>query len=127
MDERQQKNFLTYWLKGMESFNQGEYWNAHEFLEFEWLKLPQKEKLTIQAMIQASAAFYLILNKKRWRPAEKLCLSAFNKLQRVKSIKEPSLLPQWETPQLEETLKKLAEVLQQTPPPNHEPWEEWIH
>ncbi|MBA4188521.1 MAG: DUF309 domain-containing protein [Planctomycetaceae bacterium] len=45
-------------LKGIELFNQGEYFEAHEVWEELWMECPAAERRFIQALIQAAVAVY---------------------------------------------------------------------
>ncbi len=47
-------NFLT----GVDLFNQGEYFEAHEVWEELWMECPSPERRFIQALIQAAVAIY---------------------------------------------------------------------
>lgn len=69
------------WRNGILEFNQGNFWKAHEYWEVNWKLLPPLQKKHVQALIQACAAFYLLLEKMRIRAACSLSRSALEKLQ----------------------------------------------
>ena len=45
------------YLRGIELFNRGEFFEAHEVLEDVWRTAPSPEKLFLQGLIQISVAF----------------------------------------------------------------------
>ena len=49
-------------MKGVECFNEKEFYDAHEFWEDLWSDYPLKDALFIQGLIQASVAFFHITN-----------------------------------------------------------------
>lgn len=48
---------LQLYLRGIELFNRGEFFEAHEVLEDVWRAAPGPEKLFLQGLIQISVAF----------------------------------------------------------------------
>jgi uncharacterized protein len=44
--------------RGIEQFNAGEFWNAHESWEIVWLPAPEPDKAFLQGIIQMSAGFH---------------------------------------------------------------------
>lgn len=48
----------TAFTKGVDLFNQGEYFEAHEVWEELWMECPPAERRFIQALIQAAVAIY---------------------------------------------------------------------
>ena len=44
--------------KGLEAFNSGHFYNAHEHWEEIWLKTPNPDKMFLQGLIQVAAAFH---------------------------------------------------------------------
>ena len=44
--------------KGLESFNSGHFYDAHEHWEEVWLETPNPDKLFLQGLIQVAAAFH---------------------------------------------------------------------
>lgn len=50
------------YLKGIEHFNRGEFFECHEVLEALWMAEPGPDKLFYQGLIQVAVAFYHLLN-----------------------------------------------------------------
>jgi len=50
----------TRFLQGVEQFNRGEYWNAHESWELVWLRADGERKVFLQGLIQLAASCYHI-------------------------------------------------------------------
>jgi predicted metal-dependent hydrolase len=44
--------------KGLESFNSGHFYDAHEHWEEVWLETPNPEKIFLQGLIQVAAAYH---------------------------------------------------------------------
>jgi predicted metal-dependent hydrolase len=44
--------------KGLEAFNSGRFYDAHEHWEEVWLKTPNPEKMFLQGLIQVAAAYH---------------------------------------------------------------------
>lgn len=65
--------------KGIEAFNRGDFWQAHEDWERLWHKLDGEDKLWLQGLIQAAAVFYH-LNRGSSKPALRLAKAALEKL-----------------------------------------------
>jgi hypothetical protein len=101
-----QEDLLSAWRQGIAEFNEGRYWNAHEYWERGWVRLSEPQKTYIQALIQVAAVFYL-LEKGRERPARALCLSAIQKLSRTETMRD--ILPRIEIEGASEALRKIME------------------
>ena len=67
---------------GMDLYNAGLYWEAHEAWEEVWLRLPTPEKIFVQGLIQATATFHKYLVQRNAVGAVKLLTTALNKLTR---------------------------------------------
>lgn len=61
------------WNRGIQDFNRGRYWEAHEAWEANWTRLPEPHRSWTKAMIQVCGVFVL-LEKKRPEPALRLAL-----------------------------------------------------
>jgi len=74
-------NYDPRYLEFIKLFNNREYWNSHEVLEHAWLE--QKDspnRLFYKALIQLAAVLFHV-EKKQFRPASRLFLSASKYLQ----------------------------------------------
>ena len=60
MNDLDSQKFL--FMKGIDSFNNQKYYDAHEFWEKLWSEYPLKDALFIQGLIQASVAYFHITN-----------------------------------------------------------------
>lgn len=49
---------LRLYQKGLESFNSGRFYDAHEHWEEVWLETPHPDKMFLQGLIQVAAAFH---------------------------------------------------------------------
>ena len=96
---------LHSWTTGVEEFNQGRFWHAHEEWERGWKNLPSREKTYVQALIQFAAVFHLF-ELGRSRPALSLCTSALTKFEAANSIHE--VLPRIEIVDAVALLKQIA-------------------
>ncbi len=67
---------------GMDLYNAGQYWECHEALEEVWLEARPEDKLFLQGLIQASAAFHKYLVQKNAVGGIKLLARALDKLTR---------------------------------------------
>jgi predicted GNAT superfamily acetyltransferase/predicted metal-dependent hydrolase len=67
---------------GMDLYNAGEYWACHEALEEVWLDARAEDKLFLQGLIQAAAAFHKYLVQANAVGAVKLLTRSLNKLMR---------------------------------------------
>lgn len=67
---------------GMDLYNSGEYWECHEALEEVWLEARPEDKLFLQGLIQAAAAFHKYLVQENAVGGVKLLTRALNKLSR---------------------------------------------
>jgi predicted metal-dependent hydrolase len=76
--------FSDAYLQGVELFNAGRYYEAHEALEEIWRTCPRdsQERLFYQALIQIAAAC-LHRARGRWRPALRQYARATDKLARI--------------------------------------------
>src|ERR1017187_2425136 len=45
-------------IEGLEAFNSGQFYEAHEIWEEVWLETPNPEKMFLQGLIQVAAAFH---------------------------------------------------------------------
>ena len=52
-------------IKGIESFNQKEYYDAHEYFEEMWINYKLEDKIFIQALLQLSVAYFHISNSNK--------------------------------------------------------------
>ena len=52
-------------VKGVQSFNQKEYYDAHEYFEEMWTDYKLDDKLFIQAILQLSVAYFHISNSNK--------------------------------------------------------------
>ena len=68
-------------IKGIESFNQKEYYDAHEYFEEMWLDYKLEDKIFIQALLQLSVAYFHISNSNK-NGAIGLFKKSINKLDR---------------------------------------------
>jgi hypothetical protein len=103
---------LENWKAGIDHFNSGHYWEAHEAWERDWLKLPQAEKLHIQILIQAAGVFFL-LEKGRTRGARSLLSTAIAKMQQLAQLGGVEhVYPRVEIFELKKSLIELELLLQ---------------
>lgn len=79
------------WILGINDFNQGCYWEAHEKWEVGWRDLHSEEKEYMQGLIQACAAFHLLFRKNRIAPALNLTRTSLNKLRKTQAWAEMHL------------------------------------
>lgn len=99
------------WKKGILDFNSSQFWHAHENWEKGWTQLPAAQKEYVQGLIQAAAAFFLLKEKWRPRPALSLCRSALNKLEPFKNSRPELLpLPRIVIPDLEQVLSSVQSL-----------------
>jgi hypothetical protein len=100
------------WKAGIDHFNSGRYWEAHEAWERDWLRLPVAEKLHIQILIQVAGVFFL-LEKGRSRGARSLLATAIAKTDQLASLGGMSqTYPRVEILDLEKGLSELSRLLQ---------------
>lgn len=69
------------YLKGIEHFNHGEFFECHEVLEALWMAEPGPDKLFYQGLIQVAVAFHHLLND-NYRGAAVLLSQGAEKLRR---------------------------------------------
>ncbi|MEX0737312.1 MAG: DUF309 domain-containing protein [Bacteroidota bacterium] len=55
--------------EGIDLFNRKEFWEAHEAWEEVWMRCGEESRIFFQGIIQAAAAYHLILVKKRFSGA----------------------------------------------------------
>ncbi len=67
--------------EGLERFNRGEYFEAHESWEEVWLKSPEPDKTFLQGIIQVAAAFHHY-NRRNRRGTRSLLEAGLIKLER---------------------------------------------
>lgn len=67
--------------RGIERFNHGDYWHAHEEWESIWLSDRGESRDFLQGLIQLAAAWYHV-GKKNWRGATRLFVAALARLER---------------------------------------------
>lgn len=104
------------WKTGVEEFNSGRFWHAHEFWEQGWVSLREPDKTYIQALIQVAAVLHLFgLGRKQ--PALALCASALRKFQSVRA--EGKSLPFIEIEGAEHFLQLILVS-------KGEGWEQWV-
>jgi hypothetical protein len=102
---------LENWKAGIDHFNSGRYWEAHEAWERDWLRLPREEKLHIQILIQVAGVFFL-LEKGRSRGARSLLASATAKMDQLAMLGGVSqVYPRVEISDLEKGLSDLGQLL----------------
>jgi hypothetical protein len=75
---------LKNWQIGIEDFNAGNYWKAHESWEKGWLMLAPLDKLHLQILIQAAGVLHLV-EKGRLRGARALLDLALSKFEKIKA------------------------------------------
>jgi len=67
--------------RGIELFNAGKFWHAHEAWEQVWRRHHEDSRLFIQGLIQMAAAFHLLFDKKRYKGALSNLNKALSRLQ----------------------------------------------
>jgi predicted GNAT superfamily acetyltransferase len=67
---------------GVDLYNAGQYWECHEALEEVWLQARPEDRIFLQGLIQAAAAFHKVLVQKNAVGAIKLLTRALDKLTR---------------------------------------------
>lgn len=65
---------------GIDLFNRREYWEAHEAWEEVWQACPEESRIFFQGIIQAAAAYHLILVRKRFTGARNNITKSLSKL-----------------------------------------------
>lgn len=76
MTPHQRRRFQT----GIDLFNRREYWEAHEAWEEVWQECPEESRIFFQGIIQAAAAYHLILVRKRFTGAQNNITKSLSKL-----------------------------------------------
>lgn len=85
---------LKSWREGVEEYNAGRFWEAHERWERGWKELPEPMRGWVQAWIQIAGSHYL-KGKGRMRPAHALLERARGKIAR-RSAAMNGVLPRLE-------------------------------
>ncbi len=65
---------------GIRLFNGGSYWESHEAWEDVWREIEGEEKLFVQGLIQAAAAYHLVFTRPRFTGGAKNARKALSKL-----------------------------------------------
>jgi len=81
MPEMNPRNADEKFQKGVEQFNHGHFFEAHETWEEIWLPAPEPERTFLQGIIQLAAAFHHYMRSNR-RGAESLLAAGLKKLDR---------------------------------------------
>ncbi len=71
--------------KGLEAFNSGHFYHAHEHWEEVWLETPNPEKMFLQGLIQVAAAFHHY-SRSNLQGTRNLLLAGLLKLDRFPEI-----------------------------------------
>jgi hypothetical protein len=71
--------------KGLEAFNSGHFYEAHEHWEEVWLETPNPEKTFLQGLIQVAAAFHHHSRSNR-QGTQNLLLAGLLKLDRFPEV-----------------------------------------
>ena len=74
--------------RGIDLFNAGKFWHAHEAWEQVWRRHHEDSRLFIQGLIQMAAAYYLLIEKRRYSGAR----NNFNKALERLRLFEPDFL-----------------------------------
>jgi predicted metal-dependent hydrolase len=69
------------YLVGVELFNAGRFWDAHEAWEEVWKRTPEESRIFFQGIIQAAAAYHLIVTKPRFTGARNNFDKSLSKLE----------------------------------------------
>ena len=67
--------------EGVELFNRGKFWEAHEAWEHIWREREEASRIFFQGIIQAAAAFHLVFEKPRPAGAKNNCEKALTILE----------------------------------------------
>lgn len=67
--------------EGIELFNRGQFWEAHEAWEQIWREREEESRIFFQGIIQAAAAFHLVFEKPRPAGAKNNCAKALTILE----------------------------------------------
>lgn len=97
---------------GASLFNRGDYFEAHEFWEKDWRKLPVPHRYQVQAAI-LTCGFFLLIGKNRLEPAlrlAKLALERFREAASGAELSGTSLV--LDVPGAEEMILTLIERIQ---------------
>ena len=66
-------------LKGIEEFNNGEFYECHEYLEEAWMQEPRRVRFLYQGILQVGVGFYHLQNG-NWRGATGLLRNGTQRL-----------------------------------------------
>jgi len=66
---------------GVELFNRGQFWEAHEAWEQIWREREEESRIFFQGIIQAAAAFHLVFESPRAAGARNNCVKALTILE----------------------------------------------
>jgi predicted metal-dependent hydrolase len=67
--------------RGVELFNEGKYWDAHEVWELVWRQREEDGRIFLQGIIQAAAAYYRVTERPSYVGALNNFEKAFTKLE----------------------------------------------
>ena len=83
----------TLFMKGVECFNNKEFYDAHEFWEDLWLNYKLEDAKFVQGLIQLAVSYFHFFNKNLngARSMMKKCLTKFEPYQRVRGVDVVSL------------------------------------
>ncbi|RYZ61066.1 MAG: DUF309 domain-containing protein [Proteobacteria bacterium] len=102
---------MTRFDEGIECFQKGDFWTAHEKWEEVWRKLKDPYATYIKALIQSAAVFHL-LSLERDSAAERLALRSLELFSGAEAhFQLQGLQPIFFAPELEDTLLKIAASL----------------
>ncbi len=68
-------------VRGIDLFNEGRFWEAHEAWEWVWLRRPEESRIFFQGLIQAAAGYHLAIERPRISGAIKNLEKAMEKLE----------------------------------------------
>ena len=71
----------TEFRRGIDLFNQGKYWQAHEVWEHVWREREEDGRIFLQGIIQAAAAYYRVAERPSYIGALNNFEKAFTKLE----------------------------------------------
>lgn len=97
------------WKAGIDAFNRGQYWHAHEGWEQGWTRLPSPLREHVQSRIQGASVFYL-LEKGRLAPARSLARRSLE-LAALAQSRAVELDPRIDVPGLEPLLAEIERGL----------------
>src|SRR4051794_9387996 len=86
MKKEESTLLLEAWHEGVEHYNAGRFWEAHESWERGWVRLAEPERSWVQAWIQIAGAHHLRL-KGRLTPSLALVRRAREKLETAAAMR----------------------------------------